>query len=252
MDWASLFPTFFPPDAPPGTPPARVEFADVGCGYGGLLGEHGGHGGVGGGWGLPGEGGGPGGAEEVPGVSPAVPAVALAERFPQTLALGLELRGKVAAFTRARIRALRAAQPGRFGNVACVRGNAMKHLPHFFRRAQVSPETPQTHNASPPLPEIPVSSDPALRPPPHPWEPMKHLPPSFPWDPLKCLPQRLPGDTPEPPGPLWVPPALPEPQKNPSTHPQPPPVHIPAAPSPRSVPFPRPSLHSAVGFGGFW
>uniref|UniRef100_A0A8C3UQ27 tRNA (guanine-N(7)-)-methyltransferase n=1 Tax=Catharus ustulatus TaxID=91951 RepID=A0A8C3UQ27_CATUS len=90
MDWASLFPTFFPPD-----------FADVGCGYGGLL-------------------------------------VALAERFPQTLALGLELRGKVAAFTRARIRALRAAQPGRFGNVACVRGNAMKHLPHFFRRAQLS------------------------------------------------------------------------------------------------------------------
>ncbi|NXR40452.1 TRMB methyltransferase, partial [Zosterops hypoxanthus] len=99
MDWASLFPSFFPPDAPPGTPPARVEFADVGCGYGGLL-------------------------------------VALADRFPQTLSLGLELRGKVAAFTRARIRALRAAQPGRFGNVACVRGNAMKHLPHFFRRAQ--------------------------------------------------------------------------------------------------------------------
>ncbi|XP_041270689.1 tRNA (guanine-N(7)-)-methyltransferase-like, partial [Onychostruthus taczanowskii] len=37
MDWASLFPSFFPPDAPPGTPSARVEFADVGCGYGGLL-----------------------------------------------------------------------------------------------------------------------------------------------------------------------------------------------------------------------
>ncbi|CAN8207285.1 unnamed protein product [Coccothraustes coccothraustes] len=101
MDWASLFPSFFPPEAAPGTPPARVEFADVGCGYGGLL-------------------------------------VALAERFPRTLALGLELRGKVAAFTRARIRALRAAQPGRFGNVACVRGNAMKHLPHFFLRGQLS------------------------------------------------------------------------------------------------------------------
>ncbi|XP_064494844.1 tRNA (guanine-N(7)-)-methyltransferase isoform X4 [Pseudopipra pipra] len=101
MDWASLFPAFFPPNAPPGTPPARVEFADVGCGYGGLL-------------------------------------VALAELFPQTLALGLELRGKVAAFTRARLRALRAARPGHFGNVACVRGNAMKHLPHFFHRAQLS------------------------------------------------------------------------------------------------------------------
>lgn len=68
--------------------------------------------------------------------------MALAERFPQTLSLGLELRGKVAAFTRARIRALRAAQPGRFGNVACVRGNAMKHLPHFFRRGQVRPRNP--------------------------------------------------------------------------------------------------------------
>ncbi|XP_036255691.1 tRNA (guanine-N(7)-)-methyltransferase isoform X1 [Molothrus ater] len=101
MDWASLFPSFFPPEAPPGTPPARVEFADVGCGYGGLL-------------------------------------VALSELFPRSLALGLELRGKVAAFTRARIRALRAAQPGRFGNVACVRGNAMKHLPHFFLRGQLS------------------------------------------------------------------------------------------------------------------
>ncbi|XP_072775644.1 tRNA (guanine-N(7)-)-methyltransferase isoform X2 [Taeniopygia guttata] len=99
MDWAALFPSFFPPDAAPGTAPARVEFVDVGCGYGGLL-------------------------------------VALAERFPQTLALGLELRGKVAAFTRARLRALRAARPGAYGNVACVRANAMKHLPHFFRRAQ--------------------------------------------------------------------------------------------------------------------
>ncbi|XP_072775643.1 tRNA (guanine-N(7)-)-methyltransferase isoform X1 [Taeniopygia guttata] len=101
MDWAALFPSFFPPDAAPGTAPARVEFVDVGCGYGGLL-------------------------------------VALAERFPQTLALGLELRGKVAAFTRARLRALRAARPGAYGNVACVRANAMKHLPHFFRRAQLS------------------------------------------------------------------------------------------------------------------
>ncbi|NXE99971.1 TRMB methyltransferase, partial [Menura novaehollandiae] len=31
MDWASLFPAFFPPDAPPGTHPARVEFADWGA-----------------------------------------------------------------------------------------------------------------------------------------------------------------------------------------------------------------------------
>ncbi|KAM9252119.1 tRNA (guanine-N(7)-)-methyltransferase [Cariama cristata] len=101
MDWAPLFPAFFPPAAPPGQPPPRVEFADVGCGYGGLL-------------------------------------VELSPLFPHTLMLGLELRVKVAAFTGARIRALRAAQPGRFGNIACLRGNAMKHLPHFFRKAQLT------------------------------------------------------------------------------------------------------------------
>ena len=56
MDWASLYPDFFPPrDAgtPPGAPPEpppQVEFADVGCGYGGLLVEWGrGEGKVGGG-----------------------------------------------------------------------------------------------------------------------------------------------------------------------------------------------------------
>ncbi|XP_065515757.1 tRNA (guanine-N(7)-)-methyltransferase isoform X1 [Lathamus discolor] len=66
-----------------------------------------------------------------------VPAVALSGLFPQELALGLELRPRVAAFTAQRIRALRAAAPPRCRNVACVRGNAMKHLPHFFRRAQL-------------------------------------------------------------------------------------------------------------------
>ncbi|KAM4643978.1 tRNA (guanine-N(7)-)-methyltransferase [Amazona ochrocephala] len=100
MDWAALFPDFFPPDAPPGQPRPRVETLDVGCGYGGLL-------------------------------------VALSGLFPQELALGLELRPRVAAFTAQRIRALRAAAPARCRNVACVRGNAMKHLPHFFRRAQL-------------------------------------------------------------------------------------------------------------------
>ncbi|XP_054033476.1 tRNA (guanine-N(7)-)-methyltransferase [Dryobates pubescens] len=101
MDWASLFPDFFPPAAPAEQPPPRVEFADVGCGYGGLL-------------------------------------VALSPLFPRTLMLGLELRVKVAAFAGARLRALRGAQPGCFGNVACVRANAMKHLPHFFCKAQLS------------------------------------------------------------------------------------------------------------------
>uniref|UniRef100_A0A8C2SW67 tRNA (guanine-N(7)-)-methyltransferase n=1 Tax=Coturnix japonica TaxID=93934 RepID=A0A8C2SW67_COTJA len=104
MDWAALYPDFFPVrdngTQQPGTNP-RVEIADVGCGYGGLL-------------------------------------VALSPLFPHTLSLGLELRLKVWDFTRERIRALRAANPGRYQNVACVRANAMKHLPHLFRKGQLS------------------------------------------------------------------------------------------------------------------
>ncbi|XP_053907514.1 tRNA (guanine-N(7)-)-methyltransferase isoform X2 [Cuculus canorus] len=101
MDWAELFPDFFPPAAPPGQPPPRVEFADLGCGYGGLL-------------------------------------VSLSPLFPQSLMLGLELRAKVAAFAGQRLRALRAAQRGSFGNAAVLRANAMKHLPHFFHKGQLS------------------------------------------------------------------------------------------------------------------
>ncbi|KAM6100957.1 tRNA (guanine-N(7)-)-methyltransferase [Pterocles gutturalis] len=105
MDWAPLFPDFFPPAAPPGQAPPSVEFADVGCGYGGLLGEGG---------------------------------VELSPLFPHTLLLGLELRAKVAAFTGARLRALRGGRPPRCTNAACLRANAMKHLPHFFRKAQLT------------------------------------------------------------------------------------------------------------------
>ncbi|XP_064354530.1 tRNA (guanine-N(7)-)-methyltransferase [Dromaius novaehollandiae] len=104
MDWAQLYPAFFAPaaqGAAAAAAPACVEFADVGCGYGGLL-------------------------------------VELAPLFPRTLMLGLELRVKVADYVRDRLRALRAAQPGRYDHVACVRANAMKHLPNFFRKGQLS------------------------------------------------------------------------------------------------------------------
>ena len=68
MDWAEHFPHFFGPGAVPSTsgePPA-VRFADVGCGFGGLL-------------------------------------FALAPLFPDTLMVGMELRDKVAAYVRERI-----------------------------------------------------------------------------------------------------------------------------------------------------
>ena len=45
MDWRSLFPAFYPEKDNKGTckmvdeGSAKVEFADIGCGYGGLLGN---------------------------------------------------------------------------------------------------------------------------------------------------------------------------------------------------------------------
>merc|ERR1711874_614124 len=37
-----------------------------------------------------------------------------------------------------KISALRSQNPGQFTNVACLRGNAMKYLPNFFRKGQLS------------------------------------------------------------------------------------------------------------------
>jgi tRNA (guanine-N7-)-methyltransferase len=179
MDWSTHFPKFFPPassDTSTTTPSPKVEFADVGCGFGGLL-------------------------------------TALSPQFPDTLMLGMEIRMSVTAYVDARIKALRQIQgllpssaggemskeareavkeaagedapsvnvdttttataaaageepgvaapdaeeaaedrreqaenrratrekvPGEFGNVSVIRANAMKHLPNFFEKGQVS------------------------------------------------------------------------------------------------------------------
>lgn len=63
--------------------------------------------------------------------------VALSPIFPETLILGLEIRVKVSDYVQDRIRALRAAPGGGFQNIACLRSNAMKHLPNFFHKGQV-------------------------------------------------------------------------------------------------------------------
>ncbi|GAA5931062.1 tRNA (guanine46-N7)-methyltransferase [Sporobolomyces koalae] len=147
MDWSTHFPTFFQ------TPPAegqgsvnlkgkKVEFADVGCGFGGL-------------------------------------SISLAPLFPETLMLGLEIRVQVTQYVSDKIRALR-LNPGSvdpdnaadveaaaaekkeetdstavsrprgikkelmpqegyaYGNVSVLRANAMKFLPNFFEKAQLS------------------------------------------------------------------------------------------------------------------
>nr|XP_032831510.1 tRNA (guanine-N(7)-)-methyltransferase [Petromyzon marinus] len=117
MDWSVHYPEFFTlpkvaaKEEHGGMPAAvaeaenrpqpQVEFADIGCGYGGLL-------------------------------------VELSQLFPRTLILGMEIRVKVSDYVRDRITALRTAQPGCYSNIACIRTNAMKYLPNFFRKGQLS------------------------------------------------------------------------------------------------------------------
>lgn len=78
-----------------------MEFADVGCGYGGFL-------------------------------------VTLGELYPEKYALGMEIRVKVSDYVMDRIKALRDQNPGKYENIACMRTNAMKHLPNFFQKGQLS------------------------------------------------------------------------------------------------------------------
>lgn len=77
-----------------------IEFADIGCGYGGLL-------------------------------------VTLSPMFPNQLMLGIEIRVKVSDYVMDKIAALRQQHPGQFQNIACIRSNAMKYLPNFFKKGQV-------------------------------------------------------------------------------------------------------------------
>uniref|UniRef100_A0A3Q4A8E8 tRNA (guanine-N(7)-)-methyltransferase n=1 Tax=Mola mola TaxID=94237 RepID=A0A3Q4A8E8_MOLML len=100
MDWSELYPDLFPGDPSEKDAP-RVEFADIGCGYGGLL-------------------------------------VELSPLFPDKLMLGLEIRVKVSDYVRDRIQSLRASEAGSYQNIACIRSNAMKYLPNFFSKGQLS------------------------------------------------------------------------------------------------------------------
>ncbi|KAI6129927.1 putative methyltransferase [Pisolithus croceorrhizus] len=104
MDWSEHFPAFVDTGKTP-------EFADIGCGFGGLL-------------------------------------IALAPLFPDTLMLGLEIRVQVTQYVQDRIAALRmtsasvtppssiTAAP--YQNVSVVRANAMKFLPNYFPKHSLS------------------------------------------------------------------------------------------------------------------
>ncbi|KAF7970116.1 hypothetical protein HWV62_25002 [Athelia sp. TMB] len=106
LDWDTHYPAF----AGTGKTP---EFADVGCGFGGLL-------------------------------------IALAPLFPDVLMLGMEIRVQVTQYVQDRITALRATAsvtspsgdatttPGAYQNVSVVRANAMKFLPNYFPKHSLS------------------------------------------------------------------------------------------------------------------
>jgi len=110
MDWHQYYPKYFPSDDelqkhddPKDATVSslrQVEFADIGCGYGGLL-------------------------------------VSLSPLFPDTLMLGMEIRVKVSDYVKDRIEALRKQHPGQYENIACIRTNAMKLLPNFFAKGQL-------------------------------------------------------------------------------------------------------------------
>ncbi|KAF9024941.1 putative methyltransferase [Hymenopellis radicata] len=104
VEWDSHYPAF----NGSGKVPA---FADVGCGFGGLL-------------------------------------ISLAPLFPDTLMLGLEIRVQVSQYVQDRINALRVAakeqkdgtidEKAHYQNVSIVRANAMKFLPNYFGKHSLS------------------------------------------------------------------------------------------------------------------
>ena len=52
--------------------------------------------------------------------------------------LGMEIRVKVSEYVKDRIKSLRILNPGSYQNVACLRSNAMKYLPCFFEKGQLT------------------------------------------------------------------------------------------------------------------
>lgn len=93
-NWAKLYPILKE------HPDKKVEFLDVGCGYGGLL-------------------------------------VTLSSMYENQLLLGLEIRVKVSDYVNDRVKALREQKPGSYQNIAVLRTNAMKYLPNFFLKGQL-------------------------------------------------------------------------------------------------------------------
>ncbi|KAJ6406046.1 hypothetical protein OIU84_009718 [Salix udensis] len=100
VDYSLHYPQFFSSSGEVGSI-KKVQFADVGCGFGGLL-------------------------------------ISLSTLFPETLMIGMELRDKVTEYVRERILALRTTNPGQYQNVSVVRTNSMKYIPNYFEKGQLT------------------------------------------------------------------------------------------------------------------
>ena len=74
VDWSACYPALCDPST--GQLPHPVDFADVGCGFGGLL-------------------------------------IKLGENYPDEISVGIEIREKVSSYVDARIKALRAENEGK-------------------------------------------------------------------------------------------------------------------------------------------
>lgn len=90
MNWAIHYPNQISP----------IKFADVGCGFGGLL-------------------------------------IGLGEIFPEKYSLGMEIRAQVADYVNKRISTLRLNYPGKYQNISVIRTNSMKFLVNFFEKSQL-------------------------------------------------------------------------------------------------------------------
>lgn len=101
FDWAAHYPELYAAAAERGEAPPQVEFADVGCGFGGLT-------------------------------------VRLADAYPDKLVMAMELRDKVTEYVKERILVLRKQFPGKYQNCSVVRTNAMKFITNYFKKGQLT------------------------------------------------------------------------------------------------------------------
>ncbi|KAK3212780.1 hypothetical protein Dsin_017486 [Dipteronia sinensis] len=100
VDFSLHYPQFFPSSSEVSCS-KKIQFADIGCGFGGLL-------------------------------------ISLSTLFPETLMIGMELRDKVTEYVKERILALRGSNPGQYQNVSVVRTNSMKYIPNYFEKGQLT------------------------------------------------------------------------------------------------------------------